>query len=273
MGQDNKQCIYSAGLMFNIKTGEVSNQKQKLRLSPVNLRVLNVLLRDAQNAISRQQLFDSVWPNQVISDDALTRCISDLRSQLKGMTTSDPLIETIPKVGYRWLPDLESEKSTTKDEKKTFLSQNLKPMLMAVVVLAILLWALLGWLNFGLKASATPIVILPTEYSQSINSLNNQTDVAVYLKDAATNQDGIQYLSEFALESYSGNPFPYYSHQFGVRWFIESQVLKTADQNMLTLNLIDAKTALVIYSQKHRFKKTNELKALCQGFVSFVAEL
>ena len=278
MDQDNKQYTNSAGLIINIKTGEVSNSKQKLRLSPVNSRVLNVLLLGAKNAISRQQLFDAVWPNQVISDDALTRCISDLRSQLKGLATSDPLIETIPKVGYRWLPDIETavpDKNTTinSDNSTSFWSQNLKPMLTAFVTLVIILWGLLGWFYFSSKPSTTPVVILPTKSSQTTHSTDNPFDVSAYLKSAVVNQNNMQYLSNFAIESYSGNPFPYYSHQFGVRWFIESHISKNNNQNTLTLNLIDAKTALVVYSQQHRFEQASELKTLCQKFVFFVSKI
>ena len=247
-------------------------------MSPVNSRVLNVLVQKAGQAVSRQQLFDRVWPNQVVSDDALTRSISDLRSQLKTLSTADPLIKTIPKVGYRWKPALSNDGQVLNDSKPsktTFWSQNLKPMLIALVVLMLLLWGLLGWLYYGAQANTVPLIILPTAYSQDnqTTKIDNKIDVADCLKQAVMQHDDMQYLSSYALESHAGSPFPYYSHEFGVRWFIESQLSQTAEQRSLTLNLVDARTALVIYSQQHSFTQAEELRSHCDEFMNFVATL
>jgi len=279
MSQDDKQFYNSAGLLINISTGEVSNPREKLRLSPVNSRVLNALIQEAEKAVSRQQLFDRVWPNQVVSDDALTRSISDLRSQLKTMSTTESLIETIPKVGYRWLPVVDSgAEIADHDEavKPSLWSKHFKPMLMALAVLTVLLWGLLGILYFSSKSSAMPLIILPTAYNQEAPNSNlpiDQVDVSAWLKQAVMAQDDMQYLSGYALQSHLGSPFPYYSREFGVRWFIESEVTPSTEGNTLTLNLVDAKTALVIYSQQHPFKQVDELKVHCQNFIAFVAKL
>lgn len=39
-----------------------------------------------------------------MSDDTLTRCISELRTQLGKYSSQSSLIETLPKRGYRWVP-------------------------------------------------------------------------------------------------------------------------------------------------------------------------
>lgn len=278
MSQDNKQFYNSAGLLINISTGEVAGASGKLRLSPVNSRVLHALVQKAGDVISRQQLFDRVWPNQVISDDALTRSISDLRSQLKTLSTTEPLIETIPKVGYRWQPALSNDGqvlNASKPSEASFWAQNLKPMLVALLVLMLLLWGLLGWLYYAAQANTVPLIILPTAYNQDNQSANTaiKTDVADCLKQAVLQHTDMQYLSSYALQSHAGSPFPYYSHEFGVRWIIESQLSQSAEQHSLTLNLVDARTALVIYSQQHLFNQHNELEAHCQNFVAFVAQL
>ncbi len=278
MHQDNNKYYNSAGLLINVNTGEVTNQSQKLRLSPVNSRVLVVLLQAAKDTVSRQQLFDAVWPNQVISDDALTRSISDLRSQLKQLTAVEPLIETIPKVGYRWKSVVDSERQSVvqaKPTKATFWTTNLKPMLVALVILFLLLWGLLGWIYKAAQSNTTPLIILPTAYIQDGQQAieTNKANVADWLKQAVMQHHQMQYLSSYALESYDEKPFPFYSHEFGVRWFIESQITHTTDQKTLNLNLIDAKTAMVVYSQQHHFKQTQELKSHCNEFMAFVATL
>jgi len=281
MIQDNQQHISSAGLTINTKTGEVSNSNQKRRLSPVNSRVLNTLLHAAETTVTRQQLFDRVWPNQIISDDALTRSISDLRAQLKELTTLSPLIETIPKVGYRWLATIEAQDKTANTQytktselkRRSFWSENLKPMLLALALLSAMFWALLGWLYFSSKSNAIALIVLPTEYNQTASLHTNEVKASDCLKQAILKHDDIQYLSTHALRTHNGSPFPYYSYEFGVRWFIESKVSKNGKLKNLSLNLVDAKTALVAYSQQYPFNSPSELADHCQSFIAFVAEL
>ncbi len=279
MSQEPTLYYKTADLLFNTDTGEVSSPKQKLRLSPVNARVLNVLLQAPEKAVSRQQLFEGVWPNQVVSDDALTRSISDLRAQLKTIAKTESLIETIPKVGYRWqlsVEPVDKPGAVTKPRNVTFWALNLKPMLMALATLFVMLWALLGWLQHNSSNSGLSLIVLPTEYLQTNQSNLQQatvTDVSTWLKQAVMVQDGMQYLSSHAQAAYTGNPFPYYSHEFGVRWFIASEISYSGDKSTLTLNLIDAKTALVTYSRQHPFEQTEELKEHCQSFVGFIAQL
>jgi DNA-binding winged helix-turn-helix (wHTH) protein len=74
-----------------------------VRLGPVNMRVLEALLAGAGDVVSRSDLFKAVWKNQVVSDDALTRCIADIRAELRTFSGQDNWIETLPKRGYRWL--------------------------------------------------------------------------------------------------------------------------------------------------------------------------
>src|SRR5690554_5062969 len=101
----NKPVQYlSADLLICSNSGEVRQGKQSIRLSPVNMRVLIVLIEHAGKTVTRQEIFDQVWPNQVVSDDALTRAIADLRAQLKPLTFETSLIKTRPKVGYSWQP-------------------------------------------------------------------------------------------------------------------------------------------------------------------------
>src|SRR5690606_4938633 len=93
-----------AGLRLDLKLGRVTGVAGAgQRLSPVNLKLLKYLLRHQGEVITRAELFDAVWPNQTVSDDVLTRAISDIRSQLTKLDPATKFIETLPKRGYRWI--------------------------------------------------------------------------------------------------------------------------------------------------------------------------
>ncbi len=66
--------------------------------------VLVMLAERAGHVIPREELLSRLWPNVVVSDDALTRCLYELRRQLAQAGGSDDyraMVETLPKRGYR----------------------------------------------------------------------------------------------------------------------------------------------------------------------------
>ena len=79
----------------------IERDGREIRLAPKALAVLQVLVRSAGQAVTRQQLFEEVWPGGVVSDEALTQRISELRKALGDSPRKPRYIETIPKVGFR----------------------------------------------------------------------------------------------------------------------------------------------------------------------------
>jgi DNA-binding winged helix-turn-helix (wHTH) protein/Flp pilus assembly protein TadD len=77
------------------------------RLEPKAMEVLVCLAEHAGNVVSKEQLIGKVWTDLFVSDDVLTRCISDLRRALDDNPKAPQVIETIPKRGYRLLKKVE----------------------------------------------------------------------------------------------------------------------------------------------------------------------
>ncbi len=80
-------------------------------LEPKVVEVLAVLAARAGTPITRQELLDTVWADVVVTDDVLTRCISELRKLFGDDARNPHVIETLPRIGYRllapvrWLTD------------------------------------------------------------------------------------------------------------------------------------------------------------------------
>jgi len=274
MTVNQERTLITAGLQINETSGEVSSQTQAKaqpwRLSPVNKRVLLTLLQQPGRITTRQQLFDRVWPQQSISDDTLSRAIADLRAQLKPLANTEPLIETIPKTGYRWVPEIQLSDSGTKNPNMApTLWQRLQYVAIGLVLTLLLPWGLMGWVIQSLQTVVNPLVILPTANAQA----NEPADVATLLMSATQQHDDLQYLSQYAWSAHQGNPFPYFNHEFGVRWFIEHEWRLQAEPPILTLNLIDAKTALVIHSTSEIFVDEASTADFCAQFMQFIATL
>jgi DNA-binding winged helix-turn-helix (wHTH) protein/tetratricopeptide (TPR) repeat protein len=71
------------------------------RLEPRVMDVLVCLAERAGEVVSRETLNQQVWGNIVVTDQAVTNCISELRHHLGDDRAANRIIETIPKRGYR----------------------------------------------------------------------------------------------------------------------------------------------------------------------------
>lgn len=76
-----------------------------ITVAPKVMQTLLVLARNAPETVSREQLFEDVWGNVVVSDEALSRVISDLRQSLGDSSQRPVYIETVKKVGYRLIQE------------------------------------------------------------------------------------------------------------------------------------------------------------------------
>jgi DNA-binding winged helix-turn-helix (wHTH) protein/tetratricopeptide (TPR) repeat protein len=73
----------------------------EVRLEPRVMDVLVCLAEHAGEVVSRDTLNGEVWGNIVVTDQAVTNCISELRHHLGDDRAAHRIIETIPKRGYR----------------------------------------------------------------------------------------------------------------------------------------------------------------------------
>ena len=71
------------------------------RLEPKVMQVLVCLAARAGQVVSKDRLFHAAWADTAVTDDVLTRAISELRRLFDDDPKQPRVIETIPKGGYR----------------------------------------------------------------------------------------------------------------------------------------------------------------------------
>lgn len=82
------------------ESGELCVDHEITHLQPLIAKVFVLLVENRGDIVTREELFDGVWPHQTVSDESLTRCISVLRKILH-QHDSGLEIETMHKRGYR----------------------------------------------------------------------------------------------------------------------------------------------------------------------------
>lgn len=265
MAPDNTLLFESGDLVIYPEFGEVRNSRgESARLGPVNMKVLKLLVSRRGQVVSRSELFEEVWKNQVVSDDALTRCISDIRAQLGQLSCDESYIETLPKRGYRWIADVRQTsaprhppvqqpiaENPAKAPRPSWSFRRRAPLAWAgrglLYVAVLVLIASLGvWLMDEFARPGRPVIaVMPTQAEPSLHDL--AASIEQQLSEYLIRLDQIDLLSRTAVESRPTNPFPYFYYEFGARWLIESDLRNLSGQTVLTVVLVDARAGIVLF--------------------------
>jgi DNA-binding winged helix-turn-helix (wHTH) protein/Tol biopolymer transport system component len=90
---------------LDLKAGQLSRNGTKLRLPQQPLQLLAVLLERPGEIVTRDELRQRLWSSDVFVDfdHGLNKSIQKLRDALGDSATSPRYIETIPRVGYRFI--------------------------------------------------------------------------------------------------------------------------------------------------------------------------
>ncbi|MCF6289194.1 MAG: winged helix-turn-helix domain-containing protein [Proteobacteria bacterium] len=115
-------------------TQDVTQSTQVIDLSKKSFDMLVVLLQRHGELITKDELLAAVWPNQIITDSALSKQIARLRGIFDSQE-SESFIETIRGVGIRLIVDVQ----VTGDQQDNLTSKTLfiKHLITAGVLLAV----------------------------------------------------------------------------------------------------------------------------------------
>lgn len=91
---------------------QLAHRGKAIRVTPKVMQVLLCLAERPNQAVTRDELLDSAWPDVAVNEDVLTSAISELRRIFQDSPRSPAVIETIPKIGYRLIAPLKPAPSS-----------------------------------------------------------------------------------------------------------------------------------------------------------------
>jgi len=153
----------------------VLKEGQAVTLTPRAFDVLFFLINHAARVVEKQEIFDAVWKETFVTDNALTKIVKELRHALEDSAESPLYIETIPKRGYRFIAAIENvvEGGGHTGESRGNASPTAPPASFSKLALALSIVAvtailfLAAWLIFRPGAAENPgaqvrvIAVLP----------------------------------------------------------------------------------------------------------------
>lgn len=239
---------------------------QSVRLEPKVMQVLVCLARGAGDVVEKEQLIRSVWPDTFVSDDALTRCISELRKTFEDDARESRFIQTIPKIGYRLVapvkevarpavepPALRVEPETEAPSRDapvpTAVSQPLSPAWAfagAAVILALLAATL--WFHrhsaSGSKESIDSIAVLPFANGTPDHGIDYLSDgIAMSVSNGLSRIPHLKVISQASTSYYraqSINP-TLVGEQLGAQALVTGRMVKKGEDLLIDVELINAR--------------------------------
>ena len=91
---------------FRLVPGEAdpASWDRRLPLPPKALETLLLLVRNAGHLMLKEDLMKALWPETFVEDVNLANKVSLLRKVLDDSGSTSAYIQTVPKLGYRFLP-------------------------------------------------------------------------------------------------------------------------------------------------------------------------
>jgi adenylate cyclase len=88
------------GYTLDIARHALRAADRKIALRPKNFELLRYLVENPDRLVTKEELLKAIWPDVVVTEDSLTRCVSEVRQAIgDGKQT---IIVTVPRCGYRF---------------------------------------------------------------------------------------------------------------------------------------------------------------------------
>jgi TolB-like protein/DNA-binding winged helix-turn-helix (wHTH) protein/Tfp pilus assembly protein PilF len=243
------------GLEVDPPAGEVAGPGGREKLDPKVMDTLLVLAEAANQVVLRDLLMARLWPDAVVTDESLSRCIYELRRQLSlagGDERFTALIETIPKRGYRLRGTVEPRAPAARRWKRPFAA------LAAVIAVAFGLW-----LATGRQPAEAPAVPTAAHYSIAVlpfDDLSSGQDQA-HFSDGVSEEiinrlsktrslRVISRRSSFSFRDESAS-IPEIARKLDVTHVLEGSVRASGDRVRITARLVEAAGNSQVWSKTY----------------------
>jgi TolB-like protein/DNA-binding winged helix-turn-helix (wHTH) protein len=260
--------------------GYVERGDEIVRIHPKPMAVLEFLASAGGEAVTRDELFEAVWPGVIVSDDALAQCIVELRKSFNDPARDAKIIGTIPKVGYALIPPV-----TALGEEEPASGNNwLRLVVIGIVAVAVVMIAMYRFVTVE-ENLMPPVTEIKDRASIAVLPFINRSMQAEdeFFSDGMHDEllsrlalvPGLKVISRTSVNRYrqTDKSLPEIANELSVSTILEGSVQRAGDQVRINVQLIDAHSDTHLWSQTYDSDRVDSLVVQDEISASIVAAL
>ena len=250
---------------LNLRTGELRNRGIRLRLRRQSAEILGMLIHHPGEVVTRDEIREKLWPGGTIVefDHSVNSAVNRLREVLGDSPATPRYVETLPRVGYRFVAAVEIEQAgggpqasvkpaaLETPKNRSWLRAWMAAGLLAAVLLVA---AAMVATRYRPVTSAVPSSAPPTIRAVAVLPLTNLSSNPDedYFADGVTEElltelahiDAWRVISRTSVMQYkrTSKSLPEIAHELGVDAVIEGTVQRAGGRMRITAQLIQAAT-------------------------------
>lgn len=94
---------------------ELRKDGVRVETEPKAFELLAYLVRHRDRAVSKDELLNEIWPRQIVTETALSRCVMKARRAVDGDSGAESMIRTLHGHGYRFVAEAEAGPARLKE--------------------------------------------------------------------------------------------------------------------------------------------------------------
>ena len=245
-------------LVVDPDAGEVAGPGGREKLDPKVMDVLVMLAQHAGHVVLREDLLTRLWPGSIVTDDALTRCIYELRRQLSlagGDERYKAMLETIPKRGYR----LNGEVRPVVAAQPVLPTS--RPKWPIAAVSAAVVVAAAAWFALGNRAEPAPeaysVAVLPfADLSAEQDQEHFSDGISDEILNRLNQSPTLKVIARPSSFSFKGQEtsIPEIAAKLHVTHVLEGSVRKSGNRVRLTARLAEASSNTQAWSETYDYE-------------------
>jgi Tol biopolymer transport system component/DNA-binding winged helix-turn-helix (wHTH) protein len=163
---------------------DVSNRRliaagENCPLEPKSFRLLQFLVENRSRTVPKDEIVAAVWPGTFVSDNSITRAVTQVRKALHDDAKEPKYIETVPTVGYRFIGVCIEEENPTVPPDASEEGKRSRTPLAAAAFLTLAIAAGAWWFIAGRGSSTAPYPLHVIRVSKLTSYPGNEREPAI----------------------------------------------------------------------------------------------
>jgi TolB-like protein/DNA-binding winged helix-turn-helix (wHTH) protein len=252
---------------LDLSQGCLRRNGADVALRPKSFAVLHYLVLHAGRLVSKDELLSKIWPDVIVTEDSLTRCISEVRAALED--TTQTMVKTVSKRGYIFAGPVSLLDDGAAGQIPT-AGRDIRPagwMLPLLGLAAVLVFASVIWSTVSRRPAAVPprlsLIVLPFTNLSTDPTQDYVGDIITEeLTTALSRLRGSTVISARSAFTFKDKPVALkeLGSDLSVSYALEGSVLRSDGSMRINARLVDTQSAKTLWSDQFDVRRAELLQ-------------